>query len=332
MNPQTDTTHHFTLKVRNFENEKTIQKALCNPDDSEDSLQVVPIRPGLHIVTLQTNPEIMPCYKFDIENMPVGFAFHLSGKLQITVEKGLGKKPVSILNQRGVNPVICLHDAKVHNQYLSHENLDAVVLRLDPWMFRDIIAREMGGIPREFCTLLQQKNFFFSLPMTGEMYNVASRALYHPYHGTAARLHLEACGLELLALQLDRFTKDMHREKPLCRTDEERIRMAGDILMQQMESPPTISTLAAQVGVSSTRLKKGFKQVFGASIGQFLLQHRMTRARELIVNRQIDVTQAAFSVGYSNVSHFIRYYKKMFGVTPGCDKQTRDSRILPGIK
>ncbi len=58
----------------------------------------------------------------------------------------------------------------------------------------------------------------------------------------------------------------------------------------------------------------------------------MPHARELIVNRQIDVIQAAFLVGYCNVSHFIHYYKKTFGVTPGYDKQRRGSRIPPGIK
>ncbi len=69
-----DTIHCFTCKKEIFENERTIQEALRNPDDSEDSLQIVTIRPGLYIVTLQSNPEIMPCYKFDIEHTPVGYA------------------------------------------------------------------------------------------------------------------------------------------------------------------------------------------------------------------------------------------------------------------
>ncbi|PIE00325.1 MAG: hypothetical protein CSA81_13845 [Acidobacteria bacterium] len=329
MNPQPDITPRFTLKAGNFENEKTIQEALRNPDDNKDSLQVVTIRPGLHIVTLQTNPEIIPCYKFDIEHAPVGFFFSLSGKIENVLERGQGKQPASIVNQRGINSVSCLDGARGYSHYLSDEIAEAVMVYIDSKMLTCLIAEELDGISLESRELLQQKNSFFSLPMTGEMYNVATRALYHPYHGTAARLHLEGCGLELLALQIDRFSRDMHREKPLCRADEERIRMAADILVRQMKSPPTISALAMQVGMSSTKLKKGFKQIFGTTIGQFLLQHRMNHARELIINRQVDVTQAAFSVGYSNVSHFIHYYKKMFGVTPGRDKQRRGSYGYP---
>ncbi len=329
-----DTSHRFTWKGKSFEDEQSLRDSLCFDDNgnsigNEDTLEFVTVRPGLHVLSCRANPEVMPRYDFDVGDMPVGFVFHLSGKLESTLERGRGKKPVSIMNQRGVNTIVCLHGAKGHSQYLSHEILNAVILCVEPRLFTDLIAEALGEIPKDCRSLLQEKNLFFSLPMTREMHNVAVRAFHHPYHGTVARLHLEACGLELLALQIDRFSRqDICQEKPLCRADEERIRMAGDMLIQQMDSPPTISSLALQVGVNSAKLKRGFKQIFGTTIGQFLLQHRMTCARELLLSRETDVTQAAFSVGYSNVSHFIRNYKKAFGVTPGNDKQTRKSRIL----
>ncbi len=85
-----------------------------------------------------------------------------------------------------------------------------------------------------------------------------------------------------------------------------------------MECPPTIPELALQVGMNSAKLQRDFKQVFGTTIGQFLVQQRMACARELLLAKDIDVTQAALAVGYSNVSYFIRCYKKAFGITPGC--------------
>ncbi len=210
--------------------------------------------------------------------------------------------------------------------------MKSVIVYTDYPSFAELIAEEVGEMPKDCRTLLQQDSLVLSLPMTSEMYNVAARAFHHPYHGTASRLHLESCGLELLALQIDQLSRhNMHCGKSLCRADEERIRMAGDILLRQMASPPTISAMAVEVGVNTAKLQKGFKQIFGVTIGQFLLQHRMSYARELILDRQVDVTEAAFTVGYSNVSHFIRYYKRVFGVTPGCHKQAGGSRILlPG--
>ncbi len=317
-----------------FQNEKNIQNHLSsdnngNPIGNEEALQFAAIRPGLHVATYKADPNVMPRYDFDVEYMPVGFAFHLSGKIETIYEKGLGRKTASIVNQRGVNSVIRLHGAKGYSHYLSNEIQNSVVVFVDPSMVTDLLSEELNGVSKESRELLRQKNLFFSLPMTREMYHVAAQALYHPYQGAVARLHLESCGLELLALQVERFRRGIHREKPLCRADEERIRMAGDILIEQMVSPPTIPALALKVGVNSAKLKRGFKQIFGTTIGQFLLQYRMTCARELLMNRETDVTQTAFAVGYSNVSHFIRCYKKTFGVTPGCHKQVRVDRALP---
>ncbi len=212
MNPQPDTTHHFTLKARSFENEKTIQKTLRNPGDSEESLQVVTIRLGLHVAAFRVNPEVMPCYKFDIEHTPVGFFFSLSGKLETFLERGRGKQPASIVNQRGVSSVSCLDGAKGYSHYLSHEIAESVVVYVDPQMETGLIAEELDGLSKDSRHLLQQKNSFLSLPITRAMYNVAAQVLYHPYQGRVARRHLESCGLELLPLQIKRFTRrGIHR-------------------------------------------------------------------------------------------------------------------------
>ncbi len=337
MDPQQESTHNFTSRAKTFNSQESIQKLLRfndngNPNVNEDLQQLVTIRPGLHVATFRVNPQVRPRYNFDVEDTPVGFAFHLSGKLEATLERGRGKKPFIILNHRGINTVARLHGAKGHGRHLSDEILDAVVVYADPQMVTNLIIEEQDGVSKETRNLFQHKNIFFSLPMTREMYNVAAQALYHPYQGTVARLHLESCGLALLALQIELFTRrDIDWEKPLLRADEERIRMAGEILVQKMASPPTISALASQLGVNSAKLKRGFKQVFGTTIGQFLMQYRMTCARELLLNRETDVTQAALAVGYSNVSHFIRYYKKTFGVTPGCHKQARQQGVVPRI-
>ncbi len=337
MNPQQEPAHSFTWKAKNFENEKSFENSLRFDDNgnlcaNKDSLQLVSIRPGLYVAALQVNPTIMPRYNFDIEEASViGFTFQLSGKLECIRERE--KTSMSTLYQCGVNSVTCPHGTKGHSHYLSLEILNAIIVYVDRLMFADLIAEELGEMPKDCRSLLRQKNLFFTLPMSKEMYNTAGRAFHHPYQGTAARLHLEGCGLELLALQIDRFTRqNIFREKPLLRADEERIRMAGNILVQQMKSPPTIAALASRVGINSVKLQRGFKQVFGITMGQFLVQQRMAYARELLLNRETDVTQAALSVGYSNISHFIRCYRKTFGVTPGSHKQTGNCISLLDIK
>ncbi len=86
-----------------------------------------------------------------------------------------------------------------------------------------------------------------------------------------------------------------------------------------MGKPITISSLARQVGVNESKLKRGFRQVFDSTVIQFLSAQRMIRAR-LLLSQGMDVSETAFSVGYNSVSHFILCYRKTFGVTPGFHK------------
>ncbi len=213
MNPQQEPAHSFTWKARNFADEKSFENSLCFDDNgnlciNKDSLQLVSIRPGIYVAAVQADPKMMYRWTYDAkEESAVGFSFHLSGKLGCICEWERGKKSTSALYQCGESSVVCLHGAKGHSQYLSDEILKAISIYVDRQIFTDLIAEELGAMPKDCRDLLQQKNFFFSLPMTRDMYNTAAHAFHHPYQGTAARLHLEGCGLELLALQIDQLSR-----------------------------------------------------------------------------------------------------------------------------
>jgi AraC-like DNA-binding protein len=60
-----------------------------------------------------------------------------------------------------------------------------------------------------------------------------------------------------------------------------------------------------------------FKSVTGVSPYQFVKRLRLDQARVLLVEERRSVTEAAATVGYSSLSHFINEFKRHFGVTPG---------------
>ena len=290
------------------------------------SIQFVTVKPGFHILATRTNPGFMPSYSFDIQNMPLTFSFCLSGKVDINFNGCGSRRPASFLNQRGVNALMCLDQSSGHSHYLSDEVSNSVSILLHPDLLADYWGKEMAAIPEECHRILRKRNRLLTLPMTPEMHQVTAEAFSSRYQGSAARLHLESCALELLAMQTDRLTRDRLLNRPcLNRPDEERIRAAAEILIEKMADPPTISTLAGQVGVNESKLRRGFKEVFDLPPLQFLMHQRMTRARELLTSRSLDVTQAASNVGYTNVSHFIICYRRVFGVTPGRHKTGRTS-------
>ncbi|MBY0476102.1 MAG: AraC family transcriptional regulator [Chitinophagaceae bacterium] len=76
------------------------------------------------------------------------------------------------------------------------------------------------------------------------------------------------------------------------------------------EKPKSIDQLSKKAMMSSTKLKKLFKSVFGLPIYEYYQQKRMQRAGELLSNGSNSVKQVAEKVGYSNLSNFTMAFKK----------------------
>jgi AraC family transcriptional regulator, transcriptional activator of the genes for pyochelin and ferripyochelin receptors len=83
-----------------------------------------------------------------------------------------------------------------------------------------------------------------------------------------------------------------------------------------MDNPPSVYELARMVGVNETKLRLGFKQVFKTTIYDYLRKIRMQEAKILILDKELTVSEAGLTVGYSNLSHFARAFKQEFGMNP----------------
>jgi AraC-like DNA-binding protein len=101
--------------------------------------------------------------------------------------------------------------------------------------------------------------------------------------------------------------------------DEENVRkihQAKQIVVEHMSEPPSLQHLADEVGLSLKRLKDGFKQLYGAPVYQFLLDHKMETARKMLSMGTQNVNEVGLKLGYSTSSHFIAAFKKKYGTTP----------------
>lgn len=78
----------------------------------------------------------------------------------------------------------------------------------------------------------------------------------------------------------------------------------------------SIEDLASSVCMSKSRFYDYYRKYFNASPKHELLKMRMDAARTMLANRALSVSEIAHSVGFENVEHFTRSYKKHFGVSP----------------
>jgi AraC-like DNA-binding protein len=86
-------------------------------------------------------------------------------------------------------------------------------------------------------------------------------------------------------------------------------------MKQEMHHPLSVRNLAEAVSMSESGFAHLFKAATGVSPFQFLKQLRMEQARRLLLGGS-NVNEAADSVGYSSLSHFISEFKRYFGKSP----------------
>ena len=104
-----------------------------------------------------------------------------------------------------------------------------------------------------------------------------------------------------------------------------RIAKAIDWLKLNYTVPLRIEDLAARVQMSGPTFHHHFRQLTSMSPLQYQKWLRLNEARRLMLSERLDVSRAAFAVGYESPSQFSREYSRLFGVAP-----KRDIALLLG--
>lgn len=105
----------------------------------------------------------------------------------------------------------------------------------------------------------------------------------------------------------------------LAETHLARVGRAVTLLRQRFAEPLTVEQLASAAGMSRSTFHHHFKALTGMSPLQFQKQMRLLEARRLMHSSRINVTDAAYRVGYESASQFSREYSRAFGVAPKRD-------------
>ncbi|HEY1871358.1 MAG TPA: AraC family transcriptional regulator, partial [Chitinophagaceae bacterium] len=88
------------------------------------------------------------------------------------------------------------------------------------------------------------------------------------------------------------------------------------LLETELEKFPSVTELSRIALMSSTKLKKRFKEVYGMKLYEFYNYNRLLKARQWIESGETTAKEASFRLGFSNLSNFSKAFKKEFGVLP----------------
>jgi AraC-like DNA-binding protein len=96
----------------------------------------------------------------------------------------------------------------------------------------------------------------------------------------------------------------------------EKVRWVKQYLDQHANSRITLKELAEKAGMSIPHLSAEFKRYCGESPINYLIGIRLQQARYLLLDRQLQITEIASRVGYDDIYHFSKLFKKRFGMSP----------------
>jgi AraC-like DNA-binding protein len=94
-------------------------------------------------------------------------------------------------------------------------------------------------------------------------------------------------------------------------------RRASELLHENMHGRIRLSDIARECGLSTSHFARSFKTSFGASTHQWLLQHRIDHAKQLMSQTSMSLIDVAIQSGFNDQAAFTRTFHQLVGVSPG---------------
>ena len=140
-------------------------------------------------------------------------------------------------------------------------------------------------------------------------------------------LYLQSKILEILFLELNTIIDKqtpLNKDFKLDEYDIEAIKKAKEILLENIQNPPSIIELSKMVAINDFKLKKGFKEVFKTTPYNLLLDYKLELARKLLKEGEMSVNEIAKSLGYRYTQSFSKSFIKRYGIPPKKLMKSRD--------
>ncbi|SFE88064.1 transcriptional regulator, AraC family [Chitinophaga sp. CF118] len=262
---------------------------------------------------------------FSSDNMDaVSLLFMVHGQVDTNIEGMFGiagKRRFSTLEHNLIYNPFDAENADV----IKQEDLEMVMLSFSKERFLELAVnngRVLDGLADKVAggkaIYLNKKN---NQPITSRMLMILDEIKKCEFNGGLKKLYLQSKILELLALQCEQYERVTELRSSagntISSTDKEKIYYARDILLAQLQEPPSLQELSRLAGLNEFKLKSGFKQVFDNTVFGYLNDHRMEHARQLVLEGSRSLTDIADTFGYSSIQHFSNSFRKKYGVSPG---------------
>lgn len=115
-----------------------------------------------------------------------------------------------------------------------------------------------------------------------------------------------------------KFARAVHGEipQPVDKGTKETFRRLRTEMFLRLDEPWTVERMANFVGLSQSRFFYVYKTLFGATPTNDLIQAKINAAKNALLSGDISVSELSEKLGYQNLTHFLRQFKKETGFSP----------------
>lgn len=278
---------------------------------------------------------------FEIENSPLVFGYQISGSTRSFFEGGGGIDTLEF--KPGSNAIGFYPETRGVLEYSRSDDHCSVSLFVPPEILMRYVESGANKTPLQIKNYIDQKN---TCPFVQRGHGspikslLLHRLLSRQEMDSFDRLFIESICLELIAVQLEEWEqsckgKGACAECALSPSDVDRIYAARDLLISRLDDPPSLVALAHAVGLNDFKLKRGFRAVFNTTVFGYFRDFRLDKARAYLEQGEMNVTEVAGMIGYSNLGHFSKAFYNRFGVKPGeyrLSKRHKNQRTIDSNK
>lgn len=137
-----------------------------------------------------------------------------------------------------------------------------------------------------------------------------------PYFRDREEINVNLYRLKMMELLYDLTHTDKNL---LIQMIQLKSRLSTDIptvMQENYLNPVSLHEIAYLSGRSLSSFRRDFEAIYRVSPGRWMQEKRMEKAQELLTATDMNVADVCYSVGYENVSHFSKLFKKFWGHNP----------------
>ncbi|WP_083794604.1 helix-turn-helix domain-containing protein [Leadbetterella byssophila] len=89
-----------------------------------------------------------------------------------------------------------------------------------------------------------------------------------------------------------------------------------EVMEKNYTSPVSLTELAYLSGRSLASFKRDFQAIYNMAPSQWIRNKRLDKAKEVLENTSMAVSDICYTLGFENPAHFSRIFKEHFGYPP----------------